>query len=41
MIEPETRRETLIARRTERDGKTIYIFDIHLQGAEETVFLDI
>jgi protocatechuate 3,4-dioxygenase alpha subunit len=41
MIEPETRRKTLIARRTERDGKTIYVFDIHLQGADETVFLDI
>jgi protocatechuate 3,4-dioxygenase alpha subunit len=41
MIEPEARRKTLIAGRTERDGKTIYIFDVHLQGAGETVFLDI
>ncbi len=41
MIEPESRRATLIARRSERDGKTIYIFDIHLQGAQETAFLDI
>jgi protocatechuate 3,4-dioxygenase, alpha subunit len=41
MIEPESRRETLIARRTERDGKTVYLFDIRLQGAKETVFFDI
>lgn len=34
--EPE-RRATLLARRTE-DG---YRFDIHLQGADETVFLDV
>ena len=41
MIEQERRRETLIGRRTERDGKTIYLFDIRLQGAEETVFFDV
>jgi protocatechuate 3,4-dioxygenase, alpha subunit len=41
MIEPKSRRQTLIARRTERAGKTVYIFDIRLQGEEETVFLDI
>lgn len=34
---PEGRRETLIAEKTD-DG---YRFDIHVQGAEETVFFDI
>jgi protocatechuate 3,4-dioxygenase, alpha subunit len=41
MIHPESRRATLIARRSERGGKPLYAFDIHLQGAAETVFLDI
>jgi protocatechuate 3,4-dioxygenase alpha subunit len=41
MIEWEVRRKTLIAERTERDGKTVYRFDIRLQGPEETVFFDI
>ena len=41
MIEQERRRASLIARRFQRDGKTVYLFDIHLQGADETVFLDI
>ncbi len=40
-IEPKTRRATLIARRTERDGAAVYLFDIRLQGAKETVFFDI
>jgi hypothetical protein len=35
------RRDTLIAPRSERDGATIYTFDIHLQGACETVFFDV
>lgn len=41
LIEWERRRATLIARRTERDGQTVYRFDIRLQGEEETVFFDI
>ncbi|AXS41931.1 protocatechuate 3,4-dioxygenase subunit alpha [Breoghania sp. L-A4] len=41
LIELEKRRETLIAQRSERDGEVIYTFDIHLQGDNETVFLDI
>ncbi|MCV0428822.1 MAG: protocatechuate 3,4-dioxygenase subunit alpha [Roseibium sp.] len=41
LIEWERRRKTLLARRTERDGKTIYRFDVKLQGEDETVFFDI
>ena len=41
MIEWEKRRETLIAKRSERDGETVYRFDIRLQGDDETVFFDI
>jgi protocatechuate 3,4-dioxygenase alpha subunit len=41
LIEWERRRATLIAKRTERDGQTVYRFDIRLQGEEETVFFDI
>jgi protocatechuate 3,4-dioxygenase alpha subunit len=41
LIEWENRRQTLLARRTERDGKVIYRFDIRLQGEGETVFFDI
>jgi protocatechuate 3,4-dioxygenase alpha subunit len=41
LIEWEVRRKTLIAERIERDGKTVYRFDIRLQGPEETVFFDI
>ncbi len=40
-IELTVRRKTLIAQRSERDGRIVYTFDIHLQGDEETVFLDI
>ncbi|MHC6152122.1 protocatechuate 3,4-dioxygenase subunit alpha [Bradyrhizobium elkanii] len=40
MIEPAVRRDTLLARRNQRDGKTVYLFDIHLQGERETVFFD-
>jgi protocatechuate 3,4-dioxygenase alpha subunit len=39
-IKNKARRSTLIARREERDGKTIYHFDIRLQGGNETVFFD-
>ena len=41
MIEQEKRRATLVAPRTTRDGKTVYTFDIYLQGEQETVFFDI
>lgn len=41
MIEPSVRRDTLIARREERDGVPTYVFDIRLQGENETVFFDI
>ena len=41
LIEPRARRQTLIGRRTERDGQTIYLFDIRLQGDDETVFFDV
>ena len=37
MIEPAVRRETLLARREERDGAVVYVFDIRLQGERETV----
>jgi protocatechuate 3,4-dioxygenase alpha subunit len=35
------RRQSLIARRDTTGTKPVYRFDIHLQGASETVFLDI
>ena len=41
IVEPRERRETLIARREERGGEVVYVFDIHLQGERETVFFDI
>jgi protocatechuate 3,4-dioxygenase, alpha subunit len=41
IIEPRERRETLIARRDERGGEIVYVFDIHLQGEHETVFFDL
>ena len=41
LIEQEARRDTLIARRTMRDGKPVYLFDIVLQGDNETVFFDV
>jgi protocatechuate 3,4-dioxygenase, alpha subunit len=40
IIEPAARRQTLIAARTERDGRALYTFDIHLGGDRETVFFD-
>ncbi|MEX0280475.1 MAG: protocatechuate 3,4-dioxygenase subunit alpha [Arenibacterium sp.] len=40
-IEWERRRTTLIATRSERDGGTVYRFDIRIQGDAETVFFDI
>jgi protocatechuate 3,4-dioxygenase alpha subunit len=41
LIEHPSRRETLIAQRTERGAEVVYIFDIRLQGDRETVFFDI
>ncbi|WP_434052797.1 MAG: protocatechuate 3,4-dioxygenase subunit alpha [Roseibium sp.] len=41
LIEWERRRATLIAKRSERDGKIVYRFDIKLQGEGETVFFDV
>lgn len=41
LIEWESRRKTLIAERSERDGQIVYRFDIHIQGDDETVFFDI
>lgn len=39
-VAPE-RRATLVAARTERDGCAVYTFDIHMQGAAETVFFEV
>jgi len=39
-VKNKARRATLIAQRGERDGKTVYRFDIRLQGGNETVFFD-
>ena len=41
IIEWEARRATLVAQRTEKGGKTVYRFDIRLQGEAETVFFDV
>jgi protocatechuate 3,4-dioxygenase alpha subunit len=41
IVEQPSRRETLIARREERGGEVVYVFDIHLQGERETVFFDV
>jgi protocatechuate 3,4-dioxygenase alpha subunit len=37
----ETRRQTLIARRKDTPDGTVFRFDIHMQGALETVFFDV
>lgn len=41
LIEWESRRQSLLATRSERDGQIVYRFDICLQGENETVFFDI
>lgn len=41
MIDPPIRRETLLAKRSERHGSIVYTFDIRLQGERETVFFDV
>ncbi len=38
---PADRRSTLIAKREERDGQPVFVFDIRLQGQDETVFFEI
>jgi len=38
---PAARRDTLVARRTQRGGEVVYLFDIHMQGEKETVFFDL
>jgi protocatechuate 3,4-dioxygenase alpha subunit len=41
IIEPEIRRQTLIAQREQRASEIVYGFDIYLQGDRETVFFDV
>jgi protocatechuate 3,4-dioxygenase alpha subunit len=38
---PADRRSTLIATREERNGQPVYIFDIRIQGENETVFFEV
>ncbi len=38
---PAERRDTLIAKREQNGNRIIYRFDIHMQGAKETVFFDV
>ncbi|MGQ7792826.1 protocatechuate 3,4-dioxygenase subunit alpha [Faunimonas sp. B44] len=38
---PEERRRTLVASREDMPIGTVYRFDIHMQGADETVFFDV
>lgn len=40
-IEWAPRRQTMVAKREERDGEVVYRFDVRVQGENETVFLDI
>jgi protocatechuate 3,4-dioxygenase alpha subunit len=40
-IKNKKRRQTLIAIPGTENGKTVYRFDIHLQGENETVFFDV
>lgn len=40
-IDPRERVKTLVASRGEEAGLACYTFDIHLQGPQETVFLDV
>ena len=41
LIEQARRRETCWPAASERDGRTVYRFDIRLQGENETVFFDV
>jgi protocatechuate 3,4-dioxygenase alpha subunit len=38
---PAERRDTLIAQKSVHDGRTIYTFDIRMQGDAETVFFEV
>lgn len=38
---PADRRTTLLAKRIDNEALVLYHFDIHLQGAKETVFFDV
>lgn len=38
---PAERRSTLIAQKSMRDGRTVYSFDIRMQGDAETVFFEV
>jgi protocatechuate 3,4-dioxygenase, alpha subunit len=38
---PADRRGTLIANREGKDGSPVYVFDVRLQGENETVFFDV
>lgn len=38
---PDARRDTLLAHREETAAGIVYRFDIHMQGAHETVFFDV
>jgi protocatechuate 3,4-dioxygenase alpha subunit len=39
-VKNKARRASLIAQRSERNGKAVYRFDMRLQGGNETVFFD-
>jgi len=41
LVEPDTRRRTLIAQRAMSEGAVVYTFDVYLQGERETVFFDV
>jgi protocatechuate 3,4-dioxygenase, alpha subunit len=41
LIEQDKRRETLLARREEREGAVVYRIEYRLQGDDETVFFDV
>jgi protocatechuate 3,4-dioxygenase alpha subunit len=40
-IKNKSRRKTLVARRQKVNGKAVYLFNIRLQGEDETVFFDV
>jgi protocatechuate 3,4-dioxygenase, alpha subunit len=41
LVEQEKRRQTLFARRDEREGQVVYRIEFRLQGDDETVFFDV
>jgi protocatechuate 3,4-dioxygenase alpha subunit len=41
LVERGQQRDSLLAKREERDGQIVYVFDIYLQGPNETVFFDV